>query len=192
MITRLLRWLSYTLWYLRRPPWDTGVTPPELERFIEANPPGRVLDLGCGTGTNALRLAQAGWQATGVDFVAGAIRAARAKARQAGAAVDFRVGNVAALDDLPGPFELILDIGCLHSLPAADRPDYYRGLARLLAPGGTFLLYAFVNPADPASPIGLAAADLEALSAALTLIERQDGSERGRRPSAWFIYRKPL
>src|SRR5881296_1344749 len=50
----------------RRPPWDTGITPPEVERFVASHAPGRAIDLGCGTGTNAVYLARHGWSAVGV------------------------------------------------------------------------------------------------------------------------------
>ena len=52
-----LRRLSFLLWYFRDPPWDTNISPPELLDFINRHPPGRVLDLGCGTGTNVITLA---------------------------------------------------------------------------------------------------------------------------------------
>ena len=93
----LIRRLSFNLWYLRRPPWDSGIVPPEVVDFICTHPPGRALDLGCGTGTSSLALAKAGWQVTGVDFVPRAIRIARAKAKAAGVSVDFRVGDVTRL-----------------------------------------------------------------------------------------------
>src|SRR5688500_14230632 len=60
-------------------PWDTGIPPPELVEVIEgpnALEPGRALDLGCGTGTNAMYLAQHGWTAVGVDFSSHAIESA--------------------------------------------------------------------------------------------------------------------
>ena len=67
------------------PPWDTGVTPPELVALVEGDNllPGRALDFGCGTGTNCLYLAQHGWRAVGVDFSPLAIERAKHKTRQA-------------------------------------------------------------------------------------------------------------
>ena len=60
------RWL-FNLWYFQRPPWDSGISPPELMEFIRSSQPGRALDLGCGTGTNIITLAKNGWQVTGVE-----------------------------------------------------------------------------------------------------------------------------
>jgi methylase of polypeptide subunit release factors len=65
---KIFRKLFFNLWYFRDPPWDTGISPPELIDFINSNPPGKALDIGCGTGTNAIRLAKEGWRVTGVDF----------------------------------------------------------------------------------------------------------------------------
>ncbi len=74
--------------------------------------PGRALDLGCGTGTNVLWLAQHGWTAVGVDRSAIAIESARRKADWTSGAM-FVEGDVTRLAELQvdGPFDLILDIG---------------------------------------------------------------------------------
>ena len=78
--------IFFTLQYwLKNPPWDTGVTPPELYAYLESNPPGKALDLGCGTGTNVITMAEYGWDVTGVDYIPRAIRIAERKARRAGA-----------------------------------------------------------------------------------------------------------
>ena len=70
------RWKFEWRYWRGTTPWDTNITPPEVKEFIAAAPPGKALDLGCGTGTNAITLAQHGWQATGVDFAPKAIRTA--------------------------------------------------------------------------------------------------------------------
>jgi cyclopropane fatty-acyl-phospholipid synthase-like methyltransferase len=184
----MLHHIFYELFYIRRPPWDTGVSPPELMEFINAHPPGRALDLGCGTGTNAITLAQHGWQATGVDFVGRAIRSARRKAKQAGVRAEFRQGDVTRLDGVRGPFELVLDIGCLHSLTPQQKAAYIENLRRLLAPGGTFLLYGFITQVNDGQFASLNPSDLDRLSSFLRLVQRIDGSERGQRASAWLTY----
>ncbi len=185
----LARRLFFFMRYLSRPPWDTGITPPEVEAFVAAHPSGRALDLGCGTGTNSVYLAKHGWRVTGVDFIPLAISKARRKARQAGVKIEFLVGDVAHLDSVNGPFGLILDIGCLHSLPPGDRKAYLDGALHLLEKKGTFLLYAFTR--DAGDGPGLSRADLEAMQERLALVSRQDGADRGR-PSTWFTWKFPV
>ncbi|HKC18888.1 MAG TPA: methyltransferase domain-containing protein, partial [Candidatus Dormibacteraeota bacterium] len=104
-------------------PWDSGVPPPELASFVEKHPAGKALDLGCGTGTNCIFLAQRGWEATGIDFVPRAIRAAKSKAKAAGVAPRFMVGDVTHLTELGigERYDLLLDLGCFHSIPEAGR-----------------------------------------------------------------------
>ncbi len=186
----ILRKLLFNYWYFRKPPWDTNQTPPEVLEFIENHPPGRALDLGCGTGTNAITLAQNGWKVVGVDFVGKAIRAARQKAQRAQVTVDFSVADVTKLPDIHGPFDLILDIGCYHNLSTKGMEDYRMNIKCLLKTGGTLLLYAFFRDRNSESGPGVVETDLSAFSTLLNLVSRVDGLERGSRPSAWLTYSK--
>jgi len=188
-VQELIRKLFFDLWYFRDPPWDTGITPPELADFIATHPPGRALDLGCGTGTNVMSLVEHGWQVTGIDFARRAIRIAQRKVHSAGLQADLRVGNVARLAGIKGPFDLILDIGCFHSLTTKSKQDYVRNLTQLLAPGGSYLMYAYFKTHE-GSRFGLSQVDLELLGENLSLDRRQDGTEHGNAPSAWFTYRQ--
>jgi ubiquinone/menaquinone biosynthesis C-methylase UbiE len=188
-MTSLLRRIYFTLFYLSSPPWDTGVSPPELQEYLRTHPPGRAIDLGCGTGTNVLTLAQAGWQVTGVDFIPRAIRIARRKVRRAGLQVDLHLADVTDLGGMDSPFDLALDIGCYHSL-GSRKDRYLSELVRILAPGGHWLLYSFLNPEKLQDGNGLGETDLSAIQDSLTLLWRQDGLERGMRPSAWFLFQK--
>ena len=125
-------------------PWDTGITPPELVEWVEgpkALAPGRALDIGCGTGTNCKYLLDHKWEVTGVDFVPRALQAAKRRAPGA----TLLVGDVTKLGELgvSGPFNLMLDLGCFHSIPVARRDAYVREATRVGAPGGTFLMFAF-------------------------------------------------
>src|SRR3954469_25668507 len=77
-------------------PWDTGVTPPELVDLVEGHealPPGRALELGCGTGTNATYLARHGWEVVAVDLIDRAVDQAREKAAAAGVTVRLLHGD---------------------------------------------------------------------------------------------------
>lgn len=190
LLRRISRRFFFDLMYrFGSPPWDTGISPPELIDFIENHPPGRALDMGCGTGTNAITLAEHGWRVTGVDFSAKAIQVARNKAGQAGVEIDFRVGDVSRLEDAGGPFDLNLDIGCFHGLPEERRRPYLENVIRFLAPGGTYLLYVFFR--DPGSTgAGIDQEDLDRIAGRLEQVDRQDGTERGIRPSAWLTFKK--
>lgn len=187
------RKLLFQLMYLSKPPWDTNQTPPELNEFMAANPAGRALDLGCGTGTNVITLAKNGWRVVGVDFVPKAIHAAREKAILAGVDVEFFVGDVTKLDYIEGSFDLILDIGCYHTLNPAGMRAYREQVRQLLAPGGTYLIYLFFKEQGADSRLGGSNAselDLEPFSEFMDLVQREDGTERGLRRSAWITYRK--
>jgi len=158
------RRLAYRWMYLTgRTPWDTGVTPPEVVELIagpRALAPGRALDLGCGTGTNVVYLADHGWDATGVDAEPLALDVARRKvAGIAGARV--LLGDVTRLGSLGlhGPFDLVLDIGCFHSVPRSRRDAYASGVATLTRPGATLFVFAF-GPRGVLPPVGLSASEM--------------------------------
>ena len=187
-IKTLTRRLFFHWRYLGSPSWDTGTTPPELYAFILSHPPGRALDLGCGTGTNAITLAVAGWDVIGIDFVGSAIAAGHKKASQTGVNVDLRQGDVTHLKNIQGRFDLVLDIGCFHSLSVEGKIAYVRQLGELLAPQGTYLLYGFYHDPERGES-GLKTSDLELLSQRLDCVERVDGTDRRDRRSAWFTYR---
>src|SRR5512133_1382931 len=109
--------------------WDSGKTPPEVEQAFQAGdiPVGSALDLGCGTGTNVIYMAQQGRQAIGIDFVPGAIAKAREKAQQAGVAerTQLYVADVTRLAELKLPAcGFALDMGCFHGLSPDGRRRY--------------------------------------------------------------------
>lgn len=131
-------------------PWDSGVPPPELVAVVEGPgrlAPGKALDLGCGTGTNCVYLAQHGWRATGVDFVPRAIGMARRKAEEARVSPQFVSGDVTRLGSLGigDGYGLLFDLGCFHSIPDAQRDGYVRGATHAAAPGAMLLMFGFVR-----------------------------------------------
>lgn len=189
-MSAFLRWLAFNLWYYRRPPWDTGVSPPELFAFLDSYSPGRALDLGCGTGTNAITLAQHDWSVIGVDFAVAAVRRARRKARAAGVAIEFHVGDVTRLEFVRQPVNLVLDIGCYHGLSPAGRERYRRRVCDLLAPGGCLLLYAHLSRDPAVSGRGINEDDLEQFARLLRLESRQDSRDRFDNPAVWLTYAK--
>ena len=189
-IVYMIRKLLFNLAYYQKPVWDTGISPQELTSFISTHSPGKALDLGCGTGTNVITLAKSGWQVTGVDFAPRAIRIAKQKAQHRGIKVELLVDDVTHLDSISGCFDLILDIGCFHSLPPKDHPKYVSNIDRLLAPTGAYLLYVFFKTQTVDQGPGVTENDMINLSKMLKLTHRMDSTERGVRQSAWFIFQK--
>ena len=191
---QIMRNWSFDLHYLLgRPPWDTKVTPPEVVELIggEVLPPGRALDLGCGTGTNCMYLARHGWEVVGVDFSILAIRRARRKARRAGVDCQFYRDDVTDLAFLTDPFDLALDIGCLHSLPPEEWERYAAEVARLVRLGDLYLLYAFTPRPSQSPTRGLAPQEVRSLFAPAFAVEREEMGEDPSGPrSAWYWLRR--
>jgi len=130
------------------PPWDIGRAQPSLVGLADAGAlAGRVVDLGCGTGENALFLASRGIDVVGVDAAPTAIERARAKAASRGLAATFLVGDaldLASLDgQLGGAFDAVIDCGLFHTFANEERPVYARGLAAVLRPGGRYFMLCF-------------------------------------------------
>ena len=182
------------MYLFKKTPWDTGITPPEIVSMIESGkvPIGRALDLGCGTGTNAIYLARQGFEVTGIDISRRAIALAKRKVRSAQLADRVRVerGDVTLLRRwaLGHSIDFAYDIGCFHNLKTDARQRYVAALTAVLKPGAFYMLYAFEPQADRA---GVALDDIAALfDAAYQLDGMRRGSDGGGRGSAWYTLMK--
>lgn len=100
--------------------------------------PSQVADLGCGTGTLSVLLAEQGYGVTGVDLSPAMIARSRAKASAAGLRVSLSVGDAADPDLPTGTFDVVLSRHVLWALP--DPEAGLRRWVELLAPGGRLLL----------------------------------------------------
>ncbi len=120
-------------------PWDTGKPDEHLVRVVDEYNirPCRALEIGCGTGTNAIWLARRGFEVTGVDIAPTAITSARQKAEAAGVEVAFVTGDILRMA-IPGdPFSFVFDRGCFHSFDShEERAALTDALAALLDHGG--------------------------------------------------------
>lgn len=158
--------IGYRLLYrLGITPWDGQPVPGELKALVEgprAVPPARALDLGCGTGRNAVYLARHGWEVTAVDYTPQAVRAAGERARAEGVEVRFLDGDVTRLEGLGlgAGYDLILDAGCFHGLPRPARAAYARGVARVRNPGAILLMLAFQPGWRGPAPRGASAEEI--------------------------------
>ena len=138
------------------PPWDTGRPSAQLRQLLESGAvkPCRALDLGCGTGTNVLFLAQRGFNATGVDLSEVAVQRAREKALAAGVAANFVCGSVLELPDPGAPFGFVFDRGCFHMLAKEQRDRFVGQLRGVTQPDSVYFLLCgnAREPLDPGPP----------------------------------------
>ena len=164
------------------PPWDTGRVPRELSALVEgagALPAARALDIGCGTGTQAMYLAGIGWHVTAIDAVDRPLARARARADAAGVNVDWLKADVAELGALglePG-FTLAFDRGCFHGLGDGERAAYAAGVTALAAPGASLLMMAFGPNRVPAAPAGVEQTEIVARFDGWDLVSAQPDTE---------------
>jgi SAM-dependent methyltransferase len=132
------------------PPWDIGRPQPEIVALAEAGEiVGEVLDVGCGTGENALYLASLGKRVVGIDAAPTAIAKAREKAAARGLQVPFLVADALDLGKLRRRVETAIDCGMFHALDPGERRAYAQSLTEVLSPGGTLILLCFSDEEPP-------------------------------------------
>ncbi len=131
-------------------PWDIGRPQPEIVRAAEQGlVDGKVLDVGCGTGENALFLAARGHPVLGLDGSATAIDRARERASTRGLAARFLVWDALDLGRLRETFDTVVDCGLFHVFSDDERPLYTRSLAEVTAPGSVVLVLCFSDEEPP-------------------------------------------
>ncbi len=128
--------------YAGQPRWEIG-RPQKAILDVADQITGSLLDVGCGTGENALFFASRGHKVTGIDFLAEPINLAKQKAVQRGLTPTFLVMNALALKELPEAFDNVIDSGLFHVFSDEDRRRYVEGLAAVVKPGGRLSLLCF-------------------------------------------------
>jgi SAM-dependent methyltransferase len=124
------------------PPWEIdGPQPVVVELAASGQLRGRVLDVGCGSGENAIVVAQHGARVLGIDLSPRAIEQASEKARAKGVAVRFQIADALRLDRLDEVFEAVIDSGTFQAFFNDDmRSLYASSLANVVRPGGVVYL----------------------------------------------------
>jgi 2-polyprenyl-3-methyl-5-hydroxy-6-metoxy-1,4-benzoquinol methylase len=135
----------------------------DREAMERPTPPGRAVDLGCGTGSHAIDLASRGWRAVGIDNQRRALKIARARAAASGADVTFVPGDVTALQagDIGAPADFFLDVGCFHHLPGPGRQAMAESVTAAAAPGATLLMLTFSPARRGPMPPGASREEIE-------------------------------
>jgi SAM-dependent methyltransferase len=158
-------------------PWDTGVPDPHLVELVDGGviAPGRVLEVGCGTGTNALWLASKGFDVLAIDVAERAIAAAEAKRGAAGSSARFAVLDFLAAAVPDAPFDFVFDRGVLHVFDdAPERAEFARRVAAVLKVRGQWLSLAGSTegpPREHGPPRRTAGELIDAIEPALEIVE---------------------
>lgn len=175
-IDRILYRVGYT-------PWERLADLPAADQIAglfareeagRQSPYGAALDLGCGSGIWSVRLAERGWDVTGVDLIPRALDRARQRATAAG--VDLRLvrGDVTALEDagVGSGYRLLLDFGCFHDrLTDAQRAAEGRGVSAVAAPDASLLLLAVAPDPGRVGSRGASRRDVEAAFPGWTIVD---------------------
>jgi SAM-dependent methyltransferase len=142
MMTGDMDWFDEA--YTGTPPWDIGRPLGEFIRLAESGAiRGDVLDVGCGTGENALYLASLGHVVWGIDAAPHAIAKARKKSEERGIQVTFLVRDAMNLHTIGKKFGTVIDSGLFHALDDLERPCFARNLAEVLVHGGRYFMLCF-------------------------------------------------
>ena len=130
-------------------PWDSQLPSKELQLVLAEYDvhPSSAVELGCGTGTNALYLAKQGWQLTAIDCSSLALEQARVKANAANVEVEWIEADVQNFDLDGRKFDLVFDRGCYHCCRRVDLDGYLATLRNLTAPDSRMLCLCG-NPND--------------------------------------------
>ncbi|HEY9844433.1 MAG TPA: class I SAM-dependent methyltransferase [Candidatus Obscuribacterales bacterium] len=125
-------------------PWDIHSPQPAIVALAEGEKIiGDVLDLGCGTGENALMLVTRGHMVWGIDTSPTAIERARAKASDRHVDVTFVLGSALELEVLGEGFHTVIDSGLFHIFSDEERMTYINGLHHVMFPNGSLYLLCF-------------------------------------------------
>ena len=136
--------MSFETAYGGNPPWEIGRPQRAFVELAEAGEiEGAILDVGCGTGENALFFAARGNEVWGIDLVETAIARARDKAARRGLTASFFVGDALELSKLGRTFDVAVDSGLFHGLATSDRAAFADSVRTALRPGGALHLICF-------------------------------------------------
>lgn len=175
-IDRILYRVGYT-------PWERLADLPAADQIAglfdreEAGrqpPYGAALDLGCGSGIWSVKLAERGWDVTGVDLIPRALDRARQRATAAGVHLRLIRGDVTALENagVGSGYRLFLDFGCFHDrLSDAQRAAEGRGVSAVAAPDASLLLLAVAPDPGRVGSRGASRRDVEAAFPGWSLVD---------------------
>lgn len=171
------------------PGWNLGKVAPPLAHWLANTDQheGRALVPGCGYGYDAIGLAKAGYQTTGVDFSELAMTKAHENAASAGVEVDFQQRDLFNTDGFENAFDLVYEYTCFVAIHPSRREEYRDVMATVLKPGGKLIGCFYNHGRDGGPPFDTnrddvqqlfeSAFDIRVLETSPHSIERRMGKE---------------
>lgn len=179
----------------RQHEWTAGTANPEIVNLVYEGiiPVGsKVLEIGCGLGTESIFLAVRGMNVTALDISAEAIEVGRRLANAYDVEVDWRVGDVLKMEVADKEYDVVSDQGCFHHMTNEERPQYLQEVLRVLKPGGMFILRCFSDkiPGGP-QPRRISSDELLDMFHPALKLEHMElilsfSTEQRTRPQGWF------
>ena len=173
-------------------PWDTGQPEPLLVEFVSSGAvtPGPTLEIGAGTGTNAIWMAERGFDVLGVDVSPLAVERAHAKMEGGALRCRFTAWDFLASPLSAAPFHFVFDRGCFHVFDEPDeRRRFAEQVAHSLGPGGLWLSLIGSTegpPREVGPPRRSAREVMLAIEPALEIVELRSAEFRDNNAKAWF------
>ncbi|MGH9615752.1 MAG: class I SAM-dependent methyltransferase [Acidobacteriaceae bacterium] len=173
-------------------PWDTGQPEPVLVEFVASGRvrQGPTLEIGAGTGTNAIWMAERGFDVLGVDVSPLAVEKAHAKMEGRALRCRFAAWDFLGAPPPDGPFQFVFDRGCFHVFDEpGERLRFATQVAAALAPDGLWLslIGSTEGPPREIGPPRRSAREVTlAIEPALEIVELRSAEFRGHGAKAWF------
>jgi SAM-dependent methyltransferase len=130
----------------KRVPFFANVPDENLVSYFDRNlvRPGRVLELGCGPGRNAIYCAKQGCKVDAIDLSQESLDWAKERGSEENVEINFKKENIFKLEVEPDSYDIVYDSGCLHHIPPHRRISYINLVEKALKPGGYFGLTCFL------------------------------------------------
>ena len=187
MVQKVYFNVSYKLGFAE---WDSHSPQPDLVCLQESGTIQglSVLDIGCGSGDNAIYLAQKGHKVTGIDSSKSAISAARQRASASNVKIAFHVTDALNLSSLNEAFDTVIDYGLYHNFRDKDISAYITSLSQVLSTGGQLVMQCFSEngPRDNFGPRQVERGEIEKTFSEGWRIERIEAATTRKGPvPAW-------
>ena len=173
-------------------PWDTGQPEPLLVEFVTSGEvtPGPTLEIGAGTGTNAIWMAERDFDVLGIDVSPLAVERAHAKMNGRALRCRFAARDFLASPPPDGAFQFVFDRGCFHVFDEpGERQRFATNVAAALAPAGLWLslIGSTEGPEREFGPPRRSAREITlAVEPALEIVELRSAEFHGHSAKAWF------